>query len=154
MQLPVLVMSNFQLPFVIETDASGAGIGEVISQGTRPIAYISKRFSEKGKLKSVYERELLAIVFDVKKWRHYLRGNKFVIRTDQKSLKYLLDHTSVSVEQHQWASKLLGLNYSIEYKSSTENRVADALSRLPHTEQFMELELIALISLDRDELVN
>lgn len=151
-QLPVLVLPNFQQPFVVETDASGTGIGAVISQGNRPIAYISQGFSAKGKVKSVYERELLAIVFAVTKWRHYLASNKFVIRTDQKSLKYLLDQKVVTAEQQRWASKLLGLDYTIEYKPGKENRVADALSRRPQVEQMMELMLMAPISLDRDEL--
>lgn len=80
-------------------------------------------------MKSVYERELLAIVFAVTKWRHYLAGNQFTIRTDQKSLRHLLEQRAISVEQQKWASKLLGLNYTIEYRHGKENRVADALSR-------------------------
>lgn len=83
-------------------------------------------------MKSIYERELLAIVFSVTKWRHYLTENKFIIRTDQKNLKYMLYQKFVSVEQQRWASKLLGLKYSIEYKPGTENRVHDALSGCPH----------------------
>lgn len=128
-ELPVLRLPDFSKPFVVETDASGSGIGAVLSQENRPVAYISKGFSSKGRVKSVYERELLAIVFAVTKWRHYLTGHQFTIRTDQKSLRHLLDQKAVSVEQQKWASKLLGLNYTIEYRPGKENRVADALSR-------------------------
>lgn len=127
--LLVLGLPDFSKPFTVETDASGTGIGAVLSQGNRPISFISKGFTSKGRVKSVYERELLAIVFVVTKWRHYLTGHQFTIRTDQKSLCHLLEQRAVSVEQQKWASKLLGLNYTIEYHPGRENRAADALSR-------------------------
>lgn len=153
-ELPVLTLPDFSKPFVVETDASGVGIGAVLSQGNRPIAFISKGFSSKGRVKSVYERELLAIVFAVTKWRHYLTGSKFTIRTDQKSLKHLLEQRAVSVEQQKWASKLLGLNYTIEYRPGRENRVADALSRIPEKEEMLELQLTAPLTFDKEELAS
>ena len=127
--LPVLKLPDFSKPFVVETDASGTGIGAVFTQEGRLVALINKAFSSAGRVKSVYERELLAIVYTVTKWRHYLTGNHFTIRTDQKSLRYLLEQRVVSVEQQKWASKLLGLNYTIEYMPGKDNRVADGLSR-------------------------
>lgn len=129
-QLAVLMLPDFRQPFTIETDVSGAEIGAVLSQGKRPIAYISQGFSEKGKAKSVYERELLAIVFAVTKWKHHFAGQKVIIKTDQKSLKHLLDQRAISGDQHKWAYKLLGLDYNIWYKPGVENKVADALSRM------------------------
>lgn len=96
-----------------------------------PIAYISQDFSPTVKLKLVYERELLDIVFVVNKWRHYLTCNPFIISTDQRSLKYLLDQKYLLTEQQKLASKLLGLNSRIEYKLGWENKVADALSCRP-----------------------
>lgn len=154
--LPVLRLPDFTQPFVVETDASGTGIGAVLSQENRPVAYISKGFSSSGRVKSVYEQKFLAIVFAVTKWRHYLTGNQFTIRTDQKSLRHLLEQRVVSVEQQKWASKLWGLNYTIEYRPGKENRVADALSRqhrvAKELTELHEFQLTASLSIDLDEL--
>lgn len=150
--IPVLALPDFGKPFTIETDASGEGVGVVLSQEKRPVAYLSVAFSTKGRIKSVYERELLAIVKAVEKWKHYLTALPFVIKTDQRSLRHLLEQKSVSTIQQRWASKLLGLNYRIEYKPGVENRVADALSRRPPTEELRQLTLTAPFSLDIEEL--
>lgn len=112
---PVLALPDFQKPFVIETDASGLGIGAVLMQGGHPIAFISKALAEKNLHLSTYERELLALVYAVKKWQHYLVLLPFVIKTDQQSLKHLLDHKIVTPFQQKWLSKLAGMDYVIEY---------------------------------------
>ncbi|XP_031254189.1 pentatricopeptide repeat-containing protein At5g61990, mitochondrial-like [Pistacia vera] len=126
--VPVLAMPDFPKKFVIETDASGNGLGAVLSQKGQPLAYISKGLSMKSQLKSVYERELMAVVLATQKWRHYLLGQQFVIRTDQRSLHFLTDQKLFSESQQKWVIKLLGLNFVIQYRSGTENKVVDALS--------------------------
>ena len=78
---------------------------------------------------SVYEKELVALVFAVTKWKHYLVGNHFIIRTDHKSLKFLLEQRLTTTAQYKWLTKLLGLDYEIQYKKGSENTVADVLSR-------------------------
>lgn len=73
------------------------------------------------------KKELLALLTAVTKWRHYLIGGTFVIKTHQISLKHLLEQRINTAVQHKGLSKLLWLNYIIEYKEGIENKVADAL---------------------------
>lgn len=84
------------------------------------MAFHSQNLSDRAQSKSVYERELMAIVTAVQKWRHYLLGRHFIILTDQRLL---------NEEQFKWTSKLMGLDFEIRYKPGQDNSVADALSR-------------------------
>ena len=79
--------------------------------------------------KSTYVRELFSITKAVAKFRHYLLRHPFIIRTDQQSLKHLTDQVIQTPEQEAWLPKLLGFQYSIEYKSGSCNQAADGLSR-------------------------
>ena len=78
---------------------------------------------------STYEKELLALVTVVHKWRPYLLGRPFVIKTDQQSLKYILEQRVATLAQQKWLAKLLSYLFVVEYKKGCENRVADAFSR-------------------------
>ncbi|KAL8137446.1 LOW QUALITY PROTEIN: hypothetical protein V2J09_003447 [Rumex salicifolius] len=125
----VLRLPDFSLPFVLETDACNVGIGAVLMQQGHPIAYISQALHGSNLLLATYEKELLAILLAVDKWRHYLEGAHFYIRTDHQPLRHLLDQRLTTHLQKKAVRKLLGLSYSISYKQGIENRVADALSR-------------------------
>ncbi|XP_056698524.1 uncharacterized protein [Spinacia oleracea] len=83
---PVLAIPNFDKQFVVETDASQKGIRAVLMQDGHPLAFISRALGPKWQQLSVYEKELLAIVFAVQKWEQYLMGNHFLIKTDKKVL--------------------------------------------------------------------
>ena len=87
---PVLTLPNFDNLFTLESDASGAGMGAVLTQNGHPIAFFSKPFSPKLLRASTYVRELCAITTTVKKWCQYLLGHRFTILTDHRSLKELL----------------------------------------------------------------
>jgi hypothetical protein len=128
-QAPVLALPNFSQPFLIECDASGVGIGAVLMQGNRPIAFLSKALMGKALHMSTYEKELFALVTVIQKWRPYLLGRPFVVKTDQQSLKFLLEQKVGTPFQQKWITKLLGYDFVVEYKKGVENRVADALSR-------------------------
>ncbi|KAD5318093.1 hypothetical protein E3N88_18039 [Mikania micrantha] len=127
---PVLALPDFSKEFIVETDASAKGLGAVLMQEGHPIAFISKALSTKQQSLSVYEKELLAILMAVKAWHHYLIVKKFLIRTDQTSLKYLLTQKITTPLQHTWLAKLMGYTYDIMYKKGRENTAADGLSRV------------------------
>ncbi|GKB01738.1 ty3-gypsy retrotransposon protein [Tanacetum coccineum] len=105
---PVLTLPNFDQTFIVEMDAADAGIGAVLLQNDRPICYFSLRLGPKIQVAATYWKELFAIVEAVFKWRQYLLGRRFVIRTDHRSIKELF----------------------IEYKPGAQNTVADAFSRV------------------------
>jgi hypothetical protein len=126
---PVLALPDFSLPFTLETDASGFGIGAILMQSGRSIAYYSQALGPKASTQSTYHKEALAILQSLKKWRHYILGSHLIIKIDQQSLKFMMSHRLTKGIQHKLLMKLLEYNYSIEYKKGKENKVADALSR-------------------------
>ncbi|GJR99717.1 ty3-gypsy retrotransposon protein [Tanacetum coccineum] len=87
---PVLVLLNFEEMFVVEANASTAGIGVVLMQKGHPLCYFSRKLRPRMRVAATYQKELFAIVEAVYKWRHYLLGRRFTIRTDHISLKELL----------------------------------------------------------------
>lgn len=136
----MLVFPDFSTPFVVETDVCDVGIGVVLLQQEHPIAYFSKKLSNHHQHASTYSKELWAITELVQKWRHYLLGSEFVIRTDQDhgSLKNLLGQVIQMLEQQYFITKLLGFTFSIVYKRGADNVIANALSGLPMTEETNE----------------
>lgn len=114
---PVLALPDFHEHFVLETDVSGSGIGAVLMQkGGRPLAYFSKALGKRSVALSTYGKEAIAILEALKRWRHYFFGNQLVIKTDQKSLKYITEQRILEGIQHKLMLKLLEFNYTIEYK--------------------------------------
>jgi hypothetical protein len=142
----VLALPDFSKPFVIECDACGKGIGVVLMQNHHPIAYFSQAFKGRFLLLSTYENELIALVAAVKKWRPYLLGHPFKIRTDHQILKFLLDQKIGTPMQQRWVSKLLGYDFLVEYKWGQENKAADALSR--RDEEEISLAVISYPTFD------
>jgi hypothetical protein len=124
---PVLILPDFSLPFVIECDATRRGIGALLMQQQRPLAFFSQVLKGRFLFMSTYEKELLALVAAVMKWRPYLLCHFFTIKTDHQSLKFLLEQKIGNPMQQRWVSKLLGYEFVVEYKKGQENKVADAL---------------------------
>jgi hypothetical protein len=136
---PVLALPDFTKGFTIETNASATGIGAVLMQDNHPIAYLSKALGQKAQALSTYEKECLALIMAVTKWKPYLQHREFVILTDQRSLIHLGDQKIHEGMQQKAFLKLLGLQYKLVYKKGQENKAADALSR-----QTQQSEVLAI----------
>nr|XP_029143459.1 uncharacterized protein LOC112805764 isoform X1 [Arachis hypogaea] len=144
---PVLSLPDFSQRFTVETDASNTGIGAVLSQNGHPLSYFSKKLNPKLAMSSAYIRELYAITQAVDKWRHYLLGRKFTVKTDHQGLKELLTQVVLTPEQQFYLHKLLGYDFDIEYQPRKQNQVADALSRHPETTMTHEFRAFTSIHL-------
>ena len=138
---PVLALLDFSKPFIIECDASGYGLGAVLMQEYRPIAYHSH----------VLKGKHFHLSTAVKKWRPYLLGRPFIVRIDHQSLKFLLEQRIATLAQQKWLAKLLGHAFIVEYKKGVENKVANALSKRSNYmsgqhEEFPKVSCLLLLS--------
>jgi hypothetical protein len=124
-----LTTPNFTKKFIVECDASGNGIGVVLMQEQRTLSFESWSLEGKDLHIPVYEKEMMEIVHALKKWRPYLIGRNFKVKTDHDSLKYFLEQRLSPEEQKKWVTKMLGYDFEIIYKIAKKNVVADALSR-------------------------
>lgn len=118
---PTLAMPDFDQPFVIQTDALGDGIGAILTQQGKPLAFLSRSLGITKRSWSTYAREMLAIVVAIRTWRPYLLGRRFTIQTDQKSLRFLLEQRILTPQQQKWMGKLVGYDYEITYKPGSAN---------------------------------
>jgi hypothetical protein len=127
---PVLALPDFVVPFTVEADASNQGLGVVLMQHDKPIAFLSKPLSSSHKYLSIYEKEFLALIMVVERWRPYLQRQEFIIKTDHKSLTYLNEQTLQSDLHRKAMTRLMGLQFRIQYRKGKDNLAADALSRI------------------------
>ena len=135
-QAPILAFPNFSLEFRLETDASGLGLGAVLSQeqedGTvRPIAYASRTLQAHERNYGSTELEALGVVWAVRHFRQYLYGHCCHVFTDHEALKSLLNSPHPSGKLARWGLAIQELDLHIHYKPGRKNEKADALSRSP-----------------------
>ena len=133
---PILGYPDFEKPFIIYTDASGIGLGAVLSQVKEDgkehvIAYASRSLSPAEKNYSVTDQECLAVVWAIKKFQHYLGLLPFTIITDHIALKWLQTSKMPSGRRARWVMELQQYDFSIKHRPGKTNANADALSRAP-----------------------
>ena len=130
---PLLAFPDFSKNFVLETDASGTGLGAVLSQvqdGIRkPICYASRTLQPHEKNYGVSELEALAVVWAIKHFRVYLYGHKCDVYTDHEALLSLMNHPHPSGKLARWGLALQELDLIIHYQPGKLNQPADSLSR-------------------------
>ncbi|KAJ9545162.1 hypothetical protein OSB04_024869 [Centaurea solstitialis] len=126
---PILTLPNGTDGFVVYCDASKLGLGCVLMQDRRVIAYASRKLKDHELNYPTHDMELAAVVFALKIWRHYLYGVKCQIYTDHKSRQYLLSQKELNMRQRRWIELLSDYDCEILYHLGKGNVVADALSR-------------------------
>ncbi|WVZ73569.1 LOW QUALITY PROTEIN: hypothetical protein U9M48_021858, partial [Paspalum notatum var. saurae] len=129
---PVLAQPDITKPFDVYCDASGSGLGCVLMQEGRVIAYASSQLRKHEVNYPTHDLELLAVVYALKKWRHYLLGNTCHIYTDHKSLEYIFTQPELNMRQRRWLELIKDYDLEVHYHPGKANVVADALSRKAH----------------------
>ena len=126
---PILSLPEGIEDFVVYCDASHQGLGCVLMQRDKVIAYASRQLKVHEVNYTTHDLELGAVVFALKIWRHYLYGTKSTIFTDHKSLQHIFDQKELNMRQRRWIELLNDYECEIRYHPGKANVVADALSR-------------------------
>ncbi|GKC69941.1 putative reverse transcriptase domain-containing protein [Tanacetum coccineum] len=145
---PILALPEGSEDFVVYCDASHKGLGVVLMQREKVIAYASRQLKIHEKNYTTHDLELGSVVFALKIWRHYLYGTKCTMFTDHKSLQHILDQKELNMRQRRWLELLSDYDCDIRYHPGKANVVADALSRKERIEPLRVRALVMTIGLD------
>ena len=126
---PLLQLPDFGKTFELECDASGVGIGGLLMQGGKPVAYFSEKLNGPTLNYSTYDKEFYALVRSLETWQHYLWPKEFIIHSDHESLKYLRMQNKLNRRHAKWVEFIESFPYIIKHKKGKDNVIADALSR-------------------------
>ena len=142
MTAPVLVCPDFSKPFELHCDASSYGLGAVLAQEGRPVAYASRSLSKCERKYTTTEQECLAVVWAVEHFRGYLEGYKFTVMTDHSSLLWLHRLKEPCGRLGRWCVRLQQYDFDIVHRKGKENEAPDALSREPLLSDEETIDLI------------
>jgi hypothetical protein len=129
---PVLAQPDVSKPFDIYCDASGTGLGCVLMQDNRVIAYASRALRVHEQNYPTHDLKLAAVIHALKIWRHHLMGTNCHIYTDHKSLKYIFTQSDLNMRQRRWLELIKDYDLEVHYHPGTANVIADALNRKAH----------------------
>ncbi|GJT30364.1 putative reverse transcriptase domain-containing protein [Tanacetum coccineum] len=145
---PILALPQGAENFIVYCDASHKGLGVVLMQNEKVIAYASRQLKIHEKNYTTHDLELGAVVFALKIWRHYLYGTKCTVFTDHKSLQHILDQKELNMRQRRWLELLSDYDCEIRYHPGKANVVADALSRKERIKPLRVRALVMTIGLN------
>ena len=132
-EAPILVFPDFTKDFILDTDASGTSIGSVLSQKIdgkeRVVCFGSQTLSKSERQYSVTRTEMLSVVYFMKRFKHYLLGKRFLIRTDHSALKSLMNTKDPEGQTARWLEALACFNFEIQHRPGKRHTNAYALSR-------------------------
>jgi hypothetical protein len=115
--------------FQVKCDASGVVIGAVLSQDNRHVAYFSEKLSYTKKIYSTYDKCFYEVIQDLKKWKHYLIPEEFVLYIDNQYLQFITKQEKLNQRHEKWVEFMQNFTFVIKHISGSANKVADALSR-------------------------
>ncbi|GJU40229.1 putative reverse transcriptase domain-containing protein [Tanacetum coccineum] len=145
---PILALPEGSENFIAYCDASKKGLGAMLMQREKVIAYASRQLKIHEKNYTTHDLELEAVVFALKIWRHYLYGTKCTVFTDHKSLQHILNQKELNMRQRRWLELLSDYDCDIRYHPGKANVIADALSRKEREPPLRVRALVMTIGLD------
>ncbi|GJW45266.1 putative reverse transcriptase domain-containing protein [Tanacetum coccineum] len=151
-EAPILALPEGNDNFVVYCDASLQGLGAVLMQREKVIAYASRQLKPHEENYTTHDLELGAVIFALKIWRHYLYGTKCTVFTDHKSLQHILRQKELNMRQRRWLELLADYDCEICYHPGKANVVADALSRKKRIKPFRVRALILTVHSNQNYL--
>ncbi|GJY63817.1 putative reverse transcriptase domain-containing protein [Tanacetum coccineum] len=144
----ILALPEGSEDFVVYCDASHKGLGAVLMQREKVIAYASRQLNVHEKKYTTHDLELRSVIFALRIWRHYLYGTRCTVFTDHKSLQHILYQKELNMRQSRWLELLSDYDCDIHYHPGKANVVADALSRKERIEPLWVRAVVMTIGLD------
>ena len=126
---PILIVPERVQRYTMFCDASKDGLGCVLMQFGRVVAYGSRQLKNHEQNYPTHDLESAVVVFALKIWRHYLYGEQFEVFSDHKSLKYIFTQWDLNMRQRRWMEFLEDYDFTLHYHPGKANVVADALNR-------------------------